>query len=944
MCLGGMMIAPRESAQAEEQEAGGSEWVEVPALSGDIVCDQGWIEYPDQGDNGILFSVTKGAKASLCFYGTGIRWIGQKDINFGTALVYLDGELEAEVDTNGSAQWGITHFEKTGLEPGIHTLSIEAKEQGVVNVSGGVDIEKFVVQYDSSAEIPASSVNIITDLSDVDTRDRITLEAVVSPFNASAKNVIYTSSDNSIAEVDENGKVTIHKAGTVTFTASVNGSDVSDSKEVTIADVNLPERRMEVNNENPLLLVHLYGGNVEEGAEIPGIPGQGGATLLGTWNMIPDKVKPYTAVQLHPGFLGANDSETLRTYFEKNLELAQENNISIYLTVITGGNSNPMAIDWVNEMFDKYSCLKGLVATENWYGGDHVPNNMADYLEAAAKKGGYFVWTDANLTDHAMERWMNIDKLYNAAQRYSDNFIICSKSTASSGFANVRSVGMGYWLSDLCSNWGALTDSWYWYEKSYWRLFDQREAPYRTVGGSYSSEEVRCPFQFPETMYSMNMLQTYANGGVVFNFEHPFYCTGVNDIPSHALTEAILPVMEYIIDNPAPTKKEVTEATKVVFSSREGYMPSDFQYGLYGDENDGNLMQNSGRYNTIPIIHSRVDESVLERFDAVIDLDDIQGMTTEEKTEWFNQYYPEISEGDAYVQRIHTEGNPRWLVFNSNDNQNVNQSAAVFTEGAASENISFELTPHTYLLAEQTEDGVEIALNNYRADKDEIWEDYDGDYEDRWNGDWNNYCQEYMLANYLPNPKIDELRPTVISFTLPAGSEKPELEITGDEGQYEYTESYEKETGAYSLTVNHNGQVNISLKEDGRASDVDKTALKELIDMANSLDSADYTAESFAVMKSALASAQAVYDNEQATEAEVKEAETALQSAVEALVKVEDPGREPGTGGTSDTAGSNNKTNSTPKTGDAASMAVVIPVLLAALAVVSAAALRKKIQ
>ncbi len=507
----------------------------------------------------------------------------------------------------------------------------------------------------------------------------------------------------------------------------------------------------------------------------------------------------------------------MRTYFEKNLQLAQENDINIFLTVITGGNSNPVQIRWVNEMFDKYSCLKGLVATENWYGGDDVPNNMADYLEAAAEKGGYFVWTDANLSDHAMERWMDIDKLYDAAVRYSDNFIICSKSTASSGFANVRSVGMGYWLSDLCSNWGALTDSWYWYEKGYWRLFDQSEAPYRTMGGGYANEEVRCPFQFPETMYSINMLQTSANGGVVFNFEHPFYCTGVNDIPSHALTEAILPVMEYIIDHPAPTKEEVTEAAKVVFSSREGYMPSDFQYGLYGDQYDGNLLQSSGRYNTIPIIYKNVDESILERFDAVIDFSDIEGMTAEEKAEWFDQYYPAVSEGDAYVQRIFTEGNPRWLIFNSNDNQDIDQSASVFMDGAVTGDINFKMTPHTYLLTEQTEDGVEIELNNYRADKDEIWDGYDGAYEDRWNGDWNHYCEDYMLANYLLNPKDDELRPTVISFTLPAGSEKPALQITGEAGRYEYEESYDEETGAYILTVDHNGQVSLSFREEEKS-------------------------------------------------------------------------------------------------------------------------------
>ena len=153
-----MMLTGTAAANAEElSPLGESEWVEVSALGGDIDYETGWTMYENEG---IAVSYTKGAKASLTFYGTGIKWIGQKDINFGPAIVTLDGEKVDEVDTNGAAQWGITHFERNDLAEGVHTISIEPKEEGVFDKSGAVDVEKFMVLYDKQADIPASSVEL----------------------------------------------------------------------------------------------------------------------------------------------------------------------------------------------------------------------------------------------------------------------------------------------------------------------------------------------------------------------------------------------------------------------------------------------------------------------------------------------------------------------------------------------------------------------------------------------------------------------------------------------------------------------------------------------------------------------------------------------------------------------------------------------------------------
>ena len=157
------------------------------------------------------------------------------------------------------------------------------------------------------------------------------------------------------------------------------------------------------------------------------------------------------------------------------------------------------------------------------------------------------------------------------------------------------------------------------------------------------------------------------------------------------------------------------------------------------------------------------------------------------------------------------------------------------------------------------------------------------------------------------------------------------------------------------IELKGNGWQEFRLVLNDSAPAVDKTELKTLIDMANGLNEADYTAESFAVMKSALASAQAVYENEQAAEAEVKEAEADLRSAVDALVKsdiseetpgTDDTGKNPGggsgTGGTPGKTGGDREADGSPQTGDNVSTAGIVAVMAAAIAVFGAVVVRRK--
>lgn len=78
----------------------------------------------------------------------------------------------------------------------------------------------------------------------------------------------------------------------------------------------------------------------------------------------------------------------------------------------------------------------------------------------------------------------------------------------------------------------------------------------------------------------------------------------------------------------------------------------------------------------------------------------------------------------------------------------------------------------------------------------------------------------------------------------------------------------------------------------------DKDLLEDLINQAQAIDTAEYTEESVAALNSALAKAIEVYNDDQADEAQVNEAETALKASMDQLVKNEDGSA--GDGGTGD--------------------------------------------
>lgn len=813
-------------------------WVYVDSHSGQIQYTGNWVD--ETSTNHYEGSAKEandapGATASLTFTGTGFRWIGQMDSNYGRAWIYVDDVLVAIGNANSSTNpYQFTILELHGLENKQHTVRLEAESNAPIQVDAfayytGTDLDETV----SSVALEPSG---IIRLGDGETKRVLAMAMNAERVVVFRDDFSFTLENDKIAALSGDGKtqktVTGKMAGRTRLHVTLPElNDKSATAEIVVTSTEpAATPRMLVDAEHPLLLVSLYANTKHpawwDNSGIPGVPMQGHNTMEGVWRLIPEDLKPYTAIQLHAddylghAWGGTGNKENLQKFYEYHVAIAQEKGINLYLTLMTGGvpiNTfrNLIDMDWLNNLIDNNSCIKGVVFAENHHNGDTdaVAQLTAEYLELFSSKGIYLVLTDIDDANHRMEKWFENDTLFKTAQKHHKYLVINSKSTSSSGYNTVRSFALGTWLSGLADNWGALTDAWAWYEIRYHKLFEP------VMNTTY--EDVRRVYTFPETLFAMNMLQSYVNGGTVFNAEHPFYCTGVYDEASWVLKESIIPTMRYMIANPAATREQVKDEIKAVYHT-DSYLPTNFAEGLYGTAQDNNLLQTSGRYRTLPVLSSKLSAAEASAFGRVLKSADLA-----DKINILNVQYPELSTGDAFVETLLGGGagqtGRRLLIMNSLFNENKNQSATLTpTDATFATSMGFTLTPHTYLIAHETADSIKIDLNNFRTDKDELWVPGESENPDwtsfgnDWNGDHKDYVQDYMKY-HISNPKLDkdrDLRSTVI--TLHTG-ERPTAVVTRNGGSTKladdnfYTETYEN--GIYTLTITHNGQVNVTIQK-----------------------------------------------------------------------------------------------------------------------------------
>ena len=115
----------------------------------------------------------------------------------------------------------------TALKEGTTTITVTANDEGKKSASCQVIVTKSVIEV---TELKLDSTAV-----ELEEGEDVTFTVTVLPDDATIKNVIWTSSDETVATVDKDGKVTAVKEGTATITAqSTDGSKRSASCEITV--------------------------------------------------------------------------------------------------------------------------------------------------------------------------------------------------------------------------------------------------------------------------------------------------------------------------------------------------------------------------------------------------------------------------------------------------------------------------------------------------------------------------------------------------------------------------------------------------------------------------------------------------------------------------------------------------------------------------------------
>ncbi|GAA0085288.1 Ig-like domain-containing protein [Clostridium sp. CTA-7] len=187
-------------------------------------------------------------------------WSGSGKVN-----VTIDGKDEGSFSCQGgNAANPIVLYEKTGLESKEHSIVIQGTKTGQYNyifIKGfDIDENSEIKPYgEVSKDIEATSISLDKTSMNLLEGSSEKLTATVLPDNATNKKVIWTSSNNDIATVDENGNVTAAKEGQATIMAKVEGTELTATCVVNVTKPQVPEE-----TGNAILSISLVNGSTKE--------------------------------------------------------------------------------------------------------------------------------------------------------------------------------------------------------------------------------------------------------------------------------------------------------------------------------------------------------------------------------------------------------------------------------------------------------------------------------------------------------------------------------------------------------------------------------------------------------------------------------------------------------------------------------------------------------
>ena len=191
----------------------------------------GSVEPLNTGDDAIMGYVRSDDKDTI----TVLANNADKDKDVTVAIAESDTRAAAKItDVISGKEYTVTDGKATVTVPAYSGV-ILTNDVKTVSVDEAALAPAYDPSYAVAKKVPVTSLTV--DKTNVELKEKETtkLTATVAPANASCTDVSWTSSDEGIATVSQDGAVTAIKAGTVTITATaVYGADVSATYNVTI--------------------------------------------------------------------------------------------------------------------------------------------------------------------------------------------------------------------------------------------------------------------------------------------------------------------------------------------------------------------------------------------------------------------------------------------------------------------------------------------------------------------------------------------------------------------------------------------------------------------------------------------------------------------------------------------------------------------------------------
>ncbi len=515
-------------------------------------------------------------------------------------------------------------------------------------------------------------------------------------------------------------------------------------------------------------------------------------------DLVPEDIKPYVVFNISLSVSDFVRSNYPFSIAESWLRTCAENRVWATIQPASGYlcNFSYTELD-VYEYFYKYPNFIGWNFAEQNWGFESTQtfferlDLFIGLLKLADKYGGYLFVSNfmpvGNQTN-ALGKLKLHPEFAEACKKFRKNHIVVDKYTFTNGFYDNESANLGTFLSGYADHYGVRFDECGW---------ESRSSNFPESTGAVSVLE---HFMLTGATVTdgpeLTWLQTLKSEGTVPT-TNGYTAKKFGVFPQ--FRNISMDIFRKVIDGTVPilTKEEVIDRTKYIVvhdvnsaNNKETYNSEPSLYtGVYamdGElENNKTWYKRTGRYPAIPMTFKEGEEET-GRFAAIIKKSDHSKRwpTIQHKLNELNALFPEEYTGDMYAAR--TENN--WLIYNPFMDEDKISTGTIPLQYNSSDRIDFSLGRYSMAVMNEYTDKIHLYLNNY-------------DTQDN---------------NNQRLPLTYGIRRDIIA--LHGCTSQPVFTYTNRGTQTTGTVSSRWENNIFTLTVDHNGPMDITIHCAGNAS------------------------------------------------------------------------------------------------------------------------------